>query len=375
MKIGILTHTLSTNYGGLLQNYALQIVLKELGHNPETLNHIEPVPCKIKILSVCSRFLRKILKGEKISIRSWPTKKEQAIIAQNTSRFVNSYIQKTDAFNINKMNADLKRKYDAVIVGSDQVWNPRYIKAIQHFYLSDFNDDVIKMAYAASFGSSEWMYNVKDTRACMALAQRFKAISVRESSGVDLCKANLHVDATWVLDPTLLIDRKYYEKIIANDIDERALDGDMMVYILDKSQEKQSIIEKVAMITATTPYSIMAEQNFREVGKVGIADCVFPSVSRWLKGFAEAKFVVTDSFHGTVFSIIFNKPFIAILNKQRGEDRFISLLRYLGLESRLVNDISSCQSVLETPIDYNEVEQLLKIQRSFSLNFLTEGLH
>ncbi len=374
MKIGILTHPLSTNYGGLLQNFALQIALKELGHEPETINHFDPVSLKTKILSISSRLIRRFIKGEKIPVRSWPTKKEQAIIAQNTSRFIDSYIDKSDLLYLNKMSDDLRQSYDAVIVGSDQVWNPRYIRSIRHFYLSDFDDNVIKLSYAASFGFSEWMYTSHDTTVCKNLAQRFKAISVREQSGIALCKDKLNVEAKWVLDPTLLIDKKYYNDIIAADKDESVFEGNMMVYILDKSQEKQNIIEEVVRLIGTKPYTVMAEQNFRNVGKNRVAECVFPSVSRWLKGFSEADFVVTDSFHGTVFSLVFNKPFISIMNKQRGADRFVSLLESLGLKSRLVSDISSCKKAIETPIDYKKVEQIINKQRKISLDFIIKGL-
>ena len=374
MKIGILTHILSTNYGGLLQNYALQTILRELGHKPVTLNHKDADPLKTKILSVASRVVR-TLKGEKIPLRIWPTKKERDVMAQNVAPFTHKYINTTPEFKMRYISLYAPKDLDAIIVGSDQVWNVKYIKPIEQFFLSDFQNTCIKrIAYAASFGMNTWQYTKSETINCSNLAKQFNAISVRETSGIGYCKDYLDVDAELVLDPTLLISPDYYVNLVEKADLESLPSKTMMVYILDKSPYKVAIIKYISSGLGLTTHSVMAEEQFKDVGRSQLCRCIYPRVERWIQGFMESEFVVTDSFHGTVFSIIFNKPFIALLNKNRGSDRFTSLLNMLNLDSRLATTIDEASKALQSEINYKEVNQLLQVQRMKSIDFLKNSL-
>lgn len=373
MKVSILTHQLATNYGGLLQNYALQVVLLELGHTPVTLDYYIRTPTKVKLLSFLNRLYGRI-KGDKKPLRGWTTSKEQAYIAQNTNRFINNYISKTDKFELQDSRSLIKNLAEAIIVGSDQVWRGNH-KEVHHFFLSDIkNINIPKIAYAASFGVDFWEYNKKQTRLCYHLIRQFRAISVREESGVELCKKYLNCDATFVLDPTLLIDKKYYEKLVNSKCFSEDKDY-MMVYILDSSQEKNRIIQEMLSKLGLCQHIVMANKYFKEVGHSGIDQCVFPSVERWISGFMNAKFVITDSFHGTAFSIIFKKNFICIANKGRGIGRFTSLLKLLNLENRLVETVEDISApLINSNINYEAVEQILIKKRQESISFLINNL-
>lgn len=374
MKIAILTHTLSTNYGGLLQNYAMQTILRDLGHDTITLNHQDDIPAKTKFLSIASRLLKRLSGGE-IPLRVWPTKLEKEIIAQNTKPFIEKYINTTSEFKMRSILEHAPKDIEAIIVGSDQVWNAHYIKPIEQFYLSDFRDaEIIRVAYAASFGMNSWLYTTEETSKCSELAKGFNAISVREDRGIEYCKDYLGVNAELVLDPTLLIGRSRYTSIVESAKLPPIPDKIMMTYVLDKSPEKMSIVDYVAQTLGLKVHSVMAGDHFKNVGSNQLEKCIFPSVEEWLQGFMAAEFVVTDSFHGTVFSIIFNKPFIAILNKGRGSDRFTSLLNMINLTSRLVTSVDETKNALASNIDYKEVNRLLENKRAKSIEFLITNL-
>lgn len=374
MKIGILTHMLSTNYGGLLQNFALQTILRELGHDSVTLNHQEGVSLKTKILSMASRIVR-TLKGEKVPLRVWPKKKEWDVMAQNVTPFTHKYIKTTPEFKMRYISQHVPKDLDAIIVGSDQVWNVKYLKPIEQFFLSDFQNTCVKrIAYAASFGMNTWQYTDSETANCSNLAKQFNAISVREKSGVGYCKDYLGVDAELVLDPTLLISPNYYVNLVKKANLEALPSKMMMVYVLDESSEKIAILKHVSSELGLVSHSVMAEKQFKDVGKKQLSSCIFPCVERWLQGFIKSEFVVTDSFHGTVFSIIFNKPFVTILNESRGRDRFVSLLNMLNLSNRLVTTVEEASKVLQTDINFYEVNQRLQTQRRKSIDFLKNCL-
>ena len=373
MKIGILTHALTTNYGGILQNYALQQVLKEYGHSPITIDYNYPFSAKVCILSFVSRFLRRI-KGETLPLRAWTTSKEAKMISQNMNRFVANYICTTEKCSISKISTTQSYNFDALIVGSDQVWRGGG-RPVAKFFFSDFrNLNIPKVAYAASFGTDYWNYSSQETKECRKLIKLFSGISVREADAIAICKEHLGVSAKLVLDPTMLISKNYYEDL-ANYCSSPSLEeANMMVYILDSSPSKNSIVDSISRKLNLSINSVRAEKYFSEVGVSEINKCIFPPIEEWLRGFMNAKYVVTDSFHGTVFSIIFNKPFVSIINKQRGASRFYSLLNMFGLQDRLISDISEIGNVLTKDIDYSRVNNILKKYQKESVDFLIRSL-
>ena len=248
------------------------------------------------------------------------TSKRRAFFKRKNSRllafdvFINKWIETTEPFC--QYSAELIKKYNIkrLVVGSDQVWRPSYNLNVFDMFL-DFckNEDNLKrIAYAASFGVDEWEYTSEQTRKCSELAKKFDAISVREKSGVALCKNNFGVDATWVLDPTLLLNKEDYCEV-CKDVPVSS-DKILVVYVLDMND---SICELCN--------SIAKEQNLK-IKVISSGSQAFLTIPEWLAMFRDASYVVTDSFHGTVFSIIFEKEFKCIYNKNRGAARFESLM-------------------------------------------------
>lgn len=372
MKIGILTHPLTVNYGCLMQAYALQKVLTDMGHDVYTID----LQYRYKYKSLIHQFLgwvnrlRLYYKGDKrIPIAFHPslTKKHEDIMAQNTRPFTDKHIRTTRRIFHNDALEALDKEYlfDAYVVGSDQVWLPymapwMFLSFIQR-------ENVKRYAYAASFGKDSWEFTSEQTKECRMYANLFDLISVREDSGVALCKNYLNVEATHVLDPTLLLDKDIYMSIVKKEpSDARTL----FSYVLDRSDEKSKIIEKFAKDKGLQIITCMAEDTIIPGVTKDYSKCIYPPVDQWLNCFNNAEFVVTDSFHGTIFAIIFNKQFVTIGNKRRGMARFHSLLEMFGLEYRLITKLEDAKQFQNTQINYDVVNQLIKEKRKESINFL-----
>ena len=262
--------------------------------------------------------------------------------------------------------------YDAYIVGSDQVWRPAYNNIANTFLDFTSEWDVKRIAYAASFGTDQWEFSNEQTEICRSLIARFQAVSVRESSGISLCQEYLQRDALHVLDPTMLLKRTDYESLIS-DAYVTPIKGQIFVHILDKDEDKTILIGKIEKLKNWESFSVNCAVDEHEV-YVPIEFRIQPPVEQWLLGFRKAEFVVTDSFHATVFSIIFNKPFIVYANEKRGLARFVSLLEMFGLEHRIITNSNQFTEALLAPIDFNYANQRMESLRETSLNFLYNHL-
>lgn len=374
MKIGILTQPLQTNYGGLLQAYALQEVLRRMGHEAITVDRRNVRPAWQFPLRVGKRVLvDNLLRSKKLP---WVPRDFKAV-SKHTDRFIQQNICTTELIPNRQAVAKLRDYgFDAFVVGSDQVWRPCYSPG-QETYFLDFLDgaaSVKKVAYAASFGVADWEFSPELAQRCARLAQQFNAISVREDSGLDLCREYLGVAAQHVLDPTLLLSREDYLELIAQEnISKRS--PQLMAYVLDKTQAKQGAISQVSEALRLPIFAPMPPKNYLMDRTAKREECSFPSVATWLSGFRDAEYVITDSFHGTVFSIIFQKPFVAIGNAGRGMPRFSSLLKQFGLEERLVIDnLTDIPMLLEKPIDWTQVNTIWRREVAKGKTFLKNTL-
>lgn len=371
-NIIVLTHPLSNNYGCILQAYAMQVVLQRMGFNVETDRN----GCRIKdnatIMKKGARLLYKIYKqatGHIIDSRH-----NKRIISVNTRAFIDNNIKVVDFFEDNHISSNATiNKYGTYIVGSDQVWRKGMMDINAYFLPFICNDRKKRVAYAASFGKDEINnWTKEEIELYSKLLSKFDGVSVRENSGVRICREQLGVEALHVLDPTMLLDKEQYEALIEK-LDSPYKDS-LFCYVLDKSSEKRTIIDNISKHLRLQPKEIMPKHKIGDKWS-RIEDCVFPSVSEWLSGFRDAKFVVTDSFHGTVFSIIFNKPFLAIGNKARGLSRFVSLLQMFGIDNRLINSVDDLDRIDYYAINYTKVNEIISKWRDKSMTFLNQCLY
>lgn len=379
MKLAILTQPLHDNYGGLLQAYALKEVLKEMGHEVTIVNRQSaPSPQWRKYASIA----KSLLIGRKISPNIFLKQSLRDMISKETRQFRDKYYPELSPLITNQegMNELNKMGFDAYVVGSDQCWRPRYSPAIRNYFL-DFaeNDKKVKrISYAASFGVSHWEFTQEDTEACGRLIQKFDALSVREDSAVDLLRDWLNRDdGVHVLDPTMLLSLDKYKELVEKENIGKS-PGTLKAYVLDHTPEKMSVAEKVAQQLGLKIFEVMPKGDFKaeKVTKQNVSDFVYPNPAAWIRGFQDAKFVVTDSFHGTVFSILHNIPFIAIGNKGRGLSRFESLLNMFGLHDRLITDFDSLNidECVDKDIEWDRVNEILEKERERAIRFLEEEL-
>lgn len=377
MRIGILTLPLHTNYGGILQAYALQTVLERMGHEVvvfDTPNRMPLPPLKNIPKCFLKRIVKKLLgRNQKIFYEYYQNKKVIPVVSQNTQRFINSYIHRKEISNFNELDGET---YDAIVVGSDQVWRPIYFdqgwrgQGIENAYLAFAGKwDIKRLSYAASFGTDKQEYSDAQILECRKLIQMFDAVSVRENSAVNQCRKYFNHSASHVLDPTLLLRVDDYIRLFkASNVDKSC--GTLLTYVLDSSEVMTKYIRDIAQDKKLEPFNVNNPYEYDDSRP--LQERIKPSVEKWLRGFYDAEFVITDSFHACVFSIIFHKQFVVVGNKERGMSRFESLLDMFGLKDRLVNigdDISSLDE-----IDFTAVDKIYDTLKEESKSFLFNAL-
>ena len=363
MRIAILTIPLNANYGGILQAYALQTTLENLGgQDVVVLDNPYLLKMPPKILTPFVYAARLI--GRKLGAYSGNIKKEVAknTYCANTYHFVHENIHE---YFINGLKDIPKGRFDAVVVGSDQIWRPYFF----HLYFGEMPDaflrfteswNIKRIAYAPSFGVEKWEFSDAETEESKKYIKLMDAVSCREQEGVEMCRRYLDCDTVkHVLDPTMLLAKEDYRKFVHVN---EGKTGKLLVYVMDRDDDKQTVVDAIAREHSLTPCSIY---------QAGVASP--PSVEYWLQQFEDAECVVTDSFHACVFSIIFGKEFVAYANQNRGLSRFTSLLKMFGLEDRLVlNSSEYNQSKITSSIA--DARKKLEVLRLESKEWLREAL-
>lgn len=381
MKVGVLTLPLHTNYGGNLQAYALVTVLKNMGHDAWLIKwEKDRTPLWKAPLTIAKRLAQKYISGKKgIEIGSGIfDRRRRDAIEIHAKRFINRRIlPQTTGFRSTRALAHRVGSYrfDTIVVGSDQVWRPA--SNVEDYFLGFLDESsgtTRRVAYAASFGTDQWNFSPSQHQLCAHHLKKFDAISVREDSGVSLCRQHFDVHAEHVIDPTMLLSRSHYVDLACNEYSKQPCSGGkgLFVYILDTNSDKTSAVNHIESSLGLCHFAveIATKDSYTPFDVIAV-----PPVEDWLRGFEEADFVFTDSFHGCVFSIIFNKPFIAYGNKSRGLSRFESLLRMFHLEDRLVESSATINSsTLRRPIDWAAVNALLAARQVEATAFLMAAI-
>ena len=342
------------NYGSVLTNFALYKFLEDEGYNCIFAD----IPDNLWADSVYNR-----------DPLSMPRK-----FCMKHFKLTFKYKNRTDLKKVNEMA-------DAFIVGSDQLWNyPLCRSAETLFYLDFVDDDKKKIAYGTSFGHNEIKGTADEKRFSGFYLNRFDAVSVREDYAVDLCKNGFGVDAVQVLDPVFMCDKSHYEKCVDEaNIANPPKGKFVLAYILDPTPAKIKAAEDTAK---RMDMELVCVANARMKGNME-ANWTIPKlddlpIEEWLWYFKNAEMVFTDSFHGTCFSIIFEKPFISIANKGRGSDRFYSLTEIFGLANRVFDspaEIEGKDYLFTDAIDYDDVNNRISKERARSLKWVKDALN
>ena len=380
MKIGILTLPFNVNYGGILQSYALQTYLMSKGHQIIIINRVSGRPDLItlvkRILSFGKCLYRKYILHDEVVISNpfatlYLTKKYHDLDWKELKRFVTENLQisnpLTSTRQVRKLVQDMG--LTCIVVGSDQVWRDCYSPNIYNYFCDFISSNRIKkIAYAASFGVLDSPIPKYKLNRCIRLCHKFHHISVREISAIDYMRNVFGLTPENVLDPTLLLDSSDYRKFI-NEVCPYN-DRFIACYILNMTEEKMKILEYMQERLDMKLRILSSEPEFNK-SQFAV------SVEEWLTVIAYSDFVVTDSYHGSVFAVQFHKEFLAISNSSRGNDRFYSFLSEMGLENRLIDSYCKLLDMLDnglSAIDYVNVDAKLLKSRLRSRAYLDAAI-
>ena len=376
MKIGIVTFFRVANYGAMLQANALRRFLESMGHEAVFVSHPRVVATKMPLWRV---FVSRGLKGVKIKLKNYV----RHSITDFAATFPQTKLCRT-MDEVRQATADC----DAFIVGSDQMWNPMWCsgKHLPLVMLDFAPEGRPRIAYAASFGTTVWRED-QNAKQAGELLRKLAKISVREESGIKLAnELSSRTDVVQMLDPTLLYSADFYRKIIADagvDIPKHNRPT-VFRYMLDEwddvsaSQKAFEFVKGKLNLKETDSDRIPVRGLLAPLCKhLGVTAKV--SVPEWLAKIAASDFVFTNSFHGTVFAILFHKPFVSLLlrgSMSGMNERALSLLKKLGLENRAVyaDDQLAIKAAVESKIDWQQVDETLVLQRVMAIDFIRRAL-
>jgi len=347
MKVALFTYFASSSYGATLQTYATIKILKDLGHEVCLVNYVIPEPPRSFLINCLLCLKMKRLKG-------FRKKYYEEFLSQPYKTFED--LQKSPPV------------ADAYLIGSDQTWNTEISREKARGYFLDFGDgNVRRVTYAASFGKSQWddtpWMNKDDAN---RLLHQFDKILIREQSGKRILREDFGIEADQVLDPVLLFPE--YPEITG-----RLAEGNELVTF--KLQDSNLFYDKMRSLSLSLDVparilgSLRRKKGFRGAYPEGLED--------WLRAIANAKYVVTDSFHGLVVSLLYHRPFLTCMAIPERFARLRDLLIMLGVEERIFSESDDENIIKEKmmkPIDWKTVDRKLEVQRELSISLLKEAL-
>ncbi|MBW6511780.1 MAG: polysaccharide pyruvyl transferase family protein [Desulfuromonadaceae bacterium] len=366
MKIALVTIHEANNYGAIFQTYATQIVLSMFG-DVEIVNYKNRHISRSFDLIRFNLSFRGLLWAGRDVMRILPRKR----VINKFKKFIDRNFKLTKVYSQKDILNNLLPKYDVYIAGSDQIWNPACISkncTLDPVYFLDFvPENSRKISYSSSIGG--YNYSESEKKQVKNFLQKYEAISVREKSTQTLLHKLMGKHIVHVLDPTLLLSKE--EWLCVGNLHEGSKPNQkyILLFTVPKLPLIKQVVEFFSKKLGLNVISI--EQGLTPGAKVDlhIRDA---GPEEFLKLFAEAEFVITDSFHGTCFAINFCKPFVAV-SSGKHINRIESLLNVVGLENKLILEKSSLYD-FDINIDYDAVHEKLFRSRDESLNFLKKLL-
>ena len=360
MKISVITLHRVTNFGSLLQTYATQKALEKLGHTAEIVDFVP------EGLTFYRSVWPKGHSTVKRLIKFLPLLFCNTIQFSMSNRFLKKYINLTDKrFGCYEKLAAGVPEADVYLSGSDQVWNTQNSNPpadLGAYYLA-FAGEKKRVAYAGSFGKDD--FSPEETVMVTSWLKQYSAISVREDTAVD----TLHrfgLDGVHVVDPTLLLTPEDYKKLCTK---KAPKPGYVFIYNLNRNK----VLEQAAVAIAKKKG--LRVINFADTFEFvkGAKNLFGNDPLDFLNYLSNADYVVTDSFHGTAFSLNFSKQVLSI-PAPKYNCRLESILRLTGCENRMFTTVEEALEKIETPIDYTAAQEKLQAARERSLQYLKEAL-
>lgn len=362
--VSVLTIHFGVNYGSVLQTYAMGKTLENMGYSYKLIDY---VPNRYNSWTLVSK--NKKSKYPFFIILAYfifntPKREYQRYIFRN---FLKKNVNLSRKYKTGQELKNAKPKADVYLVGSDQVWNYDYNDYGDYTYLFDFLDEEDKrISYAASIGKDE--LNKDEIVPFQNHLSKFKKILVREDNAVDILNC-LDIKADHVLDPSFFLDKEEWYKIIKPV--EKCKNKYIAIYVMDNLYS--DLINIADSIAKKNNWEIHVVTFKKTKDNRVDKEYIFLRPFEFLDVIKNAEFVVTNSFHGTAFSVNFNKQFIAV-GKSNYNSRMKSLLKMFDLEDRFVSLKEKESSISLKEIDYNVVNIKLDAWRKKSINMLQEGL-
>ncbi len=313
----------AVNYGAILTAYSLQKLVDNFGYDSYLVDN---------------------------------SRKSHLFIYNNfnfSQKFAKSYLKTTSWIHTYTDLKNLSKDCNTFIVGSDQVFNKKIARSnFEQFMLLFADINAKKIAVSACFGKDETEfindYSEEEKEIFKKSLSIFDYISLREESGVDICKNILGIGAKLIFDPVLLLDTIEFDKLAEKS--KFNVSGKIVTYLMHPKNK----------LKADNDYVNLFASNL--------------SVEDWISAIKNCKYLITDSFHGTCFALLFNKPFICVVNSANGNSRFNSVFNNLGIKNQSINSVEDISEDKIFDIDYNTVNEKISEQRKLGLQFLEDAL-
>jgi hypothetical protein len=352
--VGLVGNYMAKNYGGHFTHFALYATLREMGYSVLMIERPADAKAKLKVF-------------------------KPVLFEKNPYKPFEMARNYPDLEAMKELNELCK----VFVSGSDQMFNNNLYLGYNRFMCQGYvADNRYKMSYAGSFGHDHIWGSEEDRAEEERFLKRFNAFSVREDTGVDVCRNHFGIEATHVLDPVFLCPMRHYEKMVdfgKQYIPEKPY---LFAYILDADEEKEKVLRYYAdahdLVIRAVSDAVKSKTKQNAGWSIETVQGV--KAEGWLAHIAKSSFYITDSFHGMCFAVLFRKEFMVIVNKTRGETRFTSIARVLGLEDRLCYDFDELKERLKTvaPINYDAVYEKLEKERirckEYLKNHVEEGM-
>lgn len=361
-KIGLMTWFTYDNFGSLLQCKGTIEVVKKLGYDIELINYSpKQAYSNINLINMSKRLLKKIINLPKKNRNIYIPKKD------NYSKFRNR-LPKSEKADEKSSLFLLNKKYDAFICGSDQIWAPTVFD--ENYFLSFVKNNDKKIAYAPSIGLPIISNKIIESK-MKCLIEKFEYLSTREEQGANIIYKLTGKKAHVVLDPTLLLNKNEWSK----EFTDIQYDKYILAYFLGDNKKYYKVCKQISE-KLNKKLIIIPTSESDLLKKECILDDVGPN--EFISLINKADLILTDSFHGTIFSINFNKPFVTFKrfkdNKLSQNSRIYNILEKLNLKSLLFNGNIDAVLKLSMSIDYNNVNNQLSKLRTDSIDFLSTAL-
>lgn len=342
--VGIVSWWYGKNFGSALTGYALHEVIEGLGYDTLMLEW------------------------------PWKNKPFPPIPNNDVRRFAEEHYNISIRRTFSDL-PDLNNHIAQFVVGSDQLWNYYDSKKVGYHYFLDFVRPYRKkISYATSFGHSNYKAPASVVHKQAELLKSFDHISVREEEGVKICRDVFGVDSTQVLDPVFLCPKEKYVEITSDRVYDEPY---IFAYILSPTKEIGNKLRQISKSKRMKLVVVLDRQSNCEENaeKLGISDCTNPDLKEWLSCLYHSELVITDSYHGLCFSLIFNKPFLCIKNPTRGLSRFESIAAIAGIDNVMFDSVSDIKSVKSAfDLDYGRINSRLQPEIDKSMTWLRNSL-